>query len=165
MEQRYKYLLKVWLHELHKLMKNSQGFTLVEMLVVLSAFFMLSLTAAFLFTPQSYLLEKNLFFSQLKSDLLYAQQYAISHQQKVTVHIMPENNYYYIRGTDYTEAYLIKRNYSKKIKVSKGSMKLFFNYMPDGNIDSFGSLFIGIGKRTYKMMFLIGKGRFYVTEE
>ncbi|HAQ06115.1 MAG TPA: competence protein ComG [Bacillus bacterium] len=146
-------------------MKTSYGFTLIEMLVVLSAFFILSFSTAFLFTPQSSLLEKNLFFSQLKSDLLYAQQYAMSHQQKVTVHIMPENNYYYIRGTDYTEAYLIKRYYPKGIKVTKGSMKLLFNYMPDGNIDSFGSTNITIGRKTYKMMILIGKGRFYVTEE
>jgi competence protein ComGD len=145
-------------------MRNSNGFTLIEMLIVLSAFLMISFSTFILFTPQDELLEKNLFFSQLKSDLLFAQQYAISHQEKVTVHIMPENNHYYIRGTSYSDNYLIKRQYSSDIKVVKGSMNLFFQYMPDGNTDSFGSTYIVIGKRTYNLMILIGKGRFYVTE-
>jgi len=146
-------------------MNNSKGFTLVEMLVVLSAIFMLSTTTIFLFTPQDANLEKNLFFAQLKSDLLYAQQYAISHQEKIAVHIMPENNYYYIRSNEYGDAYLIQRYYSPDIKIEKGSMSLYFQYMPDGNIDSFGSLYIKLRNRTYKLMILIGKGRFYVTEE
>lgn len=143
---------------------KSDGFTMIEMLVVLSAFFMLSLTSAFLFTPQNEKLEKDLFFSQLQADLLYSQQYAIAHQEQITVHIMPENNYYYIRGTEYTAAYLVKRNYSQNIKVKKGTMPLMFYYMPDGNINSFGSIFVTVGTRTYMMMIQIGKGRFYVSE-
>lgn len=146
-------------------MKHSGGFTMVEMLIVLSAFLMLSLTSAFLFSPQKELLEKELFFSQLKSDLLYGQQYAMSHQETITVHIMPENNYYYIRGMDYTAPYLAKRHYSADINVEKGTMNLMFQYKPDGNIDSFGSVYILTGSKKYKMMFQIGKGRFYVVEE
>ncbi|MBS8264877.1 type II secretion system protein [Mesobacillus boroniphilus] len=146
-------------------MNHSGGFTMVEMLIVLSAFFMLTLTSAFLFSPQKDMLEKDLFFSQFKSDLLYSQQYAISHQETITVHIMPENNYYYIRGTDYAAPYLAKRNYSPEINVEQGTMKLLFRYMPDGNIDSFGSIYVSTGSKRYKMMIQIGKGRFYVSEE
>lgn len=138
---------------------------MVEMLIVLSAFLMLSLTSAFLFSPQKDMVEKDLFFTQLKSDLLYSQQYAISHQETITVHIMPEDNYYYIRGTDYAAPYLAKRYYSPEIKVEQGTMKLLFHYMPDGNIDSFGSIYVRTGPKKYKMMIQIGKGRFYVTEE
>ena len=146
-------------------MKHSGGFTMVEMLIVLSAFLMLSLTSAFLFTPQKDMLEKELFFSQLKSDLLYGQQYAISHQETIIVHFMPENNYYYIRKMDYAAPYLAKRYYSPDIKIKQGSMNLLFHYQPDGNINSFGSIYIIAGSRKYKMMFQIGKGRFYVVEE
>lgn len=146
-------------------MNKSGGFTMVEMLIVLSAFLMLSLTAAFLFTPQNDMLSKEQFFSQLETDLLYSQQYAISHQEQITVHIMPEYNYYYIRGTDYAAPYLAKRYYSKEINVKKGTMNLLFHYMPDGNIDSFGSIFVSTGSKSYRMMILIGKGRFYVSEE
>ncbi|WP_041965472.1 competence type IV pilus minor pilin ComGD [Mesobacillus selenatarsenatis] len=146
-------------------MNHSGGFTMVEMLIVLSAFLMLSLTSTFLFSPHKDMLEKDLFFSQLKSDLLYSQQYAISHQETITVHIMPENNYYYIRGTDYAAPYLAQRHYSSEIKLKKGTMNLLFHYMPDGNIDSFGSLYVTAGSKKYKLMIQIGKGRFYVLEE
>ncbi|WLR57628.1 competence type IV pilus minor pilin ComGD [Mesobacillus subterraneus] len=146
-------------------MNNSDGFTLVEMLIVLSAFLMLTLTSTFLFSPQKDMLEKDLFFSQLRTDLLYSQQYAISHQETITVHIMPENNYYYIRGTDYAAPYLSQRHYSSRIKLKKGTMNLVFHYMPDGNIDSFGSLYVTAGSKKYKLMIQIGKGRFYVLEE
>ncbi len=138
---------------------------MIEMLIVLSAFFMLSLSSAFLFSPHNDALAKDLFFSQLQSDLLYSQQYAISHQEQITIHIMPEYNHYYIRGTDYGSAYLVKRNYSPEIKVKKGTMNLLFHYMPDGNIDNFGSIYVSSGNKKYRMMFLIGKGRFYVVEE
>lgn len=146
-------------------MNHSGGFTMVEMLIVLSAFLMLSLTSAFLFTPQKDMLEKELFFSRLKSDLLYSQQYAMSHQETITVHFMPENNYYYIRSMDYSAPYLAKRHYSSDIKVERGSLNLMFQYKPDGNIDSFGSIYITAGSKKYKMMIQIGKGRFYVLEE
>lgn len=138
---------------------------MVEMLIVLSAFLMLSLTSAFLFSPQKDILEKDFFFTQLQTDLLYSQQYAISHQETITVHIMPEYNYYYIRGTDYAAPYLAKRYYSSKVKVEKGTLNLLFHYMPDGNIDSFGSIYVRTGSRRFKMMIQIGKGRFYVLEE
>jgi competence protein ComGD len=146
-------------------MNHSGGFTMVEMLIVLSAFLMLTLTSAFLFSPQKAMLEKDLFFSQLKSDLLYSQQYAISHQETITVHIVPEGNYYYIRGADYAAPYLALRHYSPQIKLKKGTMNLLFNYMPDGNIDSFGSIYVTAGAKKYKLMIQIGKGRFYVLEE
>lgn len=135
------------------------------MLIVLAALSMLSLSTAILFTPHDDLLEKNHFLSQLKSDLLYAQVFAISHQQTVTVHIMPEKHTYYIRGTVYDDEYLLSRKYSESVEVRKGSLELFFQYLPNGNIDDFGSLYITIGGRTYRLMILIGKGRFYVTEE
>ncbi|RSD27424.1 competence type IV pilus minor pilin ComGD [Mesobacillus subterraneus] len=146
-------------------MNHSAGFTMVEMLIVLSAFLMLSLTSAFLFSPHDENLQKQLFFSQFETDLLYGQQYAISHQEQITVHIVPEENYYYIRGGDYKAPHLIKRSFPKGIEVRKGTMNLLFHYMPDGNTDSFGSILVKVGSRTYKMMILIGKGRFYVTEE
>lgn len=146
-------------------MNHSGGFTMVEMLIVLSAFLMLSLTSAFLFTPQKDMLEKELFFSQLKSDLLYSQQYAMSHQETVTFHFVPENNSYHIHRMDYYAPFLAERHYSSDIKVERGTLNLMFQYMPDGNIDSFGSIYITAGSRKYKMMIQIGKGRFYVMEE
>jgi competence protein ComGD len=147
----------------NKPMENSNGFTMVEMLVVLSAFIVLSFSSLFLFFPQDELLEQELFFSQFKTDLLYAQQYAISHQEKITVHIVPESKLYYIIGEEYGKGYLINRSYSSQIQIESPLVK--FSYMPDGNIDKFGPIYIKIGAKRYVFMIQIGKGRFYVTEE
>lgn len=146
-------------------MKNQKnGFTLIETLIVLSAFLVMSIASSMLLKPTQTLLESNLFFSQLKSDLFYAQQYAISHQEEVTIHIMPETNYYYIR-TRFNGPMLVERNYAPNVRVREGTLKLYFQFLPDGNTNRFGSFYIEIGNKLYRMTVLIGRGRFYVVEE
>lgn len=146
-------------------MKSREGgFTLLESLFVLSVFLVIASITAFLLKPQFLFLEKQLFLTQLKSDLLYAQQYAISHQLEVNVHILPEENLYYIR-TSFDEEFIISREIPEVITVVEGSLKLFFQFQPDGNINRFGSFYILAGKDRYRFTFLIGRGRFYVAKE
>lgn len=144
--------------------RNENGFTLTETLVVFSIFLLVSSITLIMLRPQTNILEKNLFFSQFKSDLLFAQQYAISHQTMITVNIMSERNYYYFRE-NLTGPIILQRQYSKDIDISEGSLSLYFQYLPDGNISKFGSFYIRIGGGLYRMTFQIGKGRFYVTKE
>lgn len=145
-------------------MKSREGgFTLLESLFVLSVFLVIASITAFLLKPQFLFLEKQLFLTQLKSDLLYAQQYAISHQLEVNVHILPEENLYYIR-TSFDEEFIISREIPEVITVVEGSLKLFFQFQPDGNINRFGSFYILAGKDRYRFTFLIGRGRFYVAK-
>lgn len=141
------------------------GFTLLESLFVLSIFLIIASITAFLLKPQSMFLDKQLFLTQLKSDLLYAQQYAISHQLTVNVHILPEENLYYLKAAKFDEEFLISREIPEWITVVEGSMKLYFHFQPDGNINRFGSFYIHAGKDRYRFTFLIGKGRFYVAKE
>lgn len=146
-------------------MKSKEGgFTLLETLFVLSIFLVIASITAFLLKPQFLFLEKQLFLTQLKSDLLYAQQYAISHQLDVNVHILPEENFYYIR-TGFDGGTIISREIPEVISVVEGSLKLFFQFKPDGNINRFGSFYILAGKDRYRFTFLIGRGRFYVAKE
>jgi competence protein ComGD len=144
--------------------ERRNGFTLTETLVVLSVFLAISSASLILVKPAYHLLEKNLFFSQLKSDLLFAQQYAISHQEEVTVHIMPELNHYYIR-TRANGPFLVERHYSDAIRVMEGSIQLYFHYSASGNINKFGSFYVEINKQFYRFTILIGRGRFYVVKE
>lgn len=144
--------------------KNQNGFTLTETLVVFSIFLLISSITLIILKPQTTILEKSLFFSQFKSDLLFAQQYAISHQTIITVNIMSERNYYYIRE-NISGPIIMQRYYSKDIQITEGTLPLYFQYLPDGNISKFGSFYIRIGGGIYRMTFQIGKGRFYVTKE
>ncbi|MCD4838191.1 type II secretion system GspH family protein [Neobacillus sedimentimangrovi] len=146
-------------------MKNDQrGFTLVESLVVLSIFILLSSVTVFSLKPQYSSMDEKAFFTQLKADLYYAQIYAISHQQEVSVSIFP-NQFQYIIWVRPNEKPIIKRNYSTNLYLKEGSIPLAFKFLQDGNIDKFGSFYIQSKKKTYRMTFLIGKGRFYVTEQ
>jgi competence protein ComGD len=143
--------------------EQPNGFTLIETLIVLSILLVMSFSSAILFQPTKTLLEKQLFFSQLKSDFFYSQQYAISHQKDVIVQIIPKENYYNIRS-GFNGPILVERHYSSMIKVREGSMNSF-RFTKIGNPDEFGSLHMEISNRVYRMTMLIGRGRFYVVEE
>ncbi len=143
---------------------NQKGFTLTEMLLVFSIFLVISSITLIVVKPQSSMLEKNLFFSQFKSDIFWAQQYAISHQTQITVNIMSGGNYYYFREK-VNGPIILERQYSEGVKITEGSLPLYFQFSESGNINRFGSFFIRIGTSTYRITFQIGKGRFYVTKE
>lgn len=143
---------------------NEKGFTLTEMLVVFSIFLVICSTGVMLLKPEYLLLEKTTFFSQFKSDLFYAQQYAISHQEIVTVNINAKDHYYYYRRR-YDGPIIVYRQYAKEIDIREGSLPLYFQFSPDGNINKFGSFLVGIDKEMYRISFFIGMGRFNVTKE
>lgn len=144
--------------------RNQQGFTLIESLVVLSIFMILTSITVFSLNPQHSVVDHTSFFTQLKADLFFAQTYAISHQHEVSVTIMPSEYKYYMYLTTNTPP-IIERTYSKNFHLSEGSLPLYFKYLPDGNINKFGSIIIQTANKTYRMTFMIGKGRFYVTEQ
>ncbi|MDQ0197316.1 competence type IV pilus minor pilin ComGD [Neobacillus ginsengisoli] len=146
-------------------MKNKQdGFTLIESLLVLSVFLIISSITAFTLKPQYSTIDDEAFLSQLQADLLYAQQYAISHQHEVTVIFFSDQYKYniYMRS-DLPN--IIERNYSTNMTVYGGSLPLYFKFLPDGNVNKFGSFYIKSSKKNYRLTVLIGKGRFYVVEE
>ncbi|WHY90503.1 competence type IV pilus minor pilin ComGD [Neobacillus cucumis] len=146
-------------------MKNNQnGFTLIESLLVLAIFLILSSITVFSVKPQANRIEDETFISQLKTDLYFAQQYAISHQHEVYVGFSEnEYNYYIYERNDLP--LLVERYYSNDIHVYPGTLSLYFRFLPDGNISKFGSFTIVTKDKQYRVTFLIGKGRFYVTEE
>jgi competence protein ComGD len=144
--------------------RNQEGFTLIESLLVLSIFMIISFITAFSLQPQQFVLEDEAFITQLRADLFYAQQYAISHQDEVSIDIEPQEHRYYLSLKAHWPP-LIDRYYSTNITLTNGSLPLSFKFLPDGNINKFGSFYIQTKKRYYRMTFLIGKGRFYVTEQ
>jgi competence protein ComGD len=141
-----------------------RGFTLIESLLVLSIFMIISTVTVFSLKPQHSAIEKESFFTQFKADLFYAQQYALSHQHEVSVVILPsEYRYYMLLSAE--QKPIIERNYSHSFYFMEGSMPLYFKFQQDGNISKFGSFFIYYNDKAYRLTFLIGKGRFYVTEQ
>ncbi|MEH7084752.1 competence type IV pilus minor pilin ComGD [Neobacillus drentensis] len=143
-------------------MKNDQnGFTLIESLLVLSIFMIISSITVFSLKPQHSVLEDEAFLTQLKADLYYSQQYAISHQHEVSVVILPAQYKYYMLLRPELPP-IIMRNYSKNINLATSTLPLYFKFLNDGNVNQFGTLLIQTNNKTYQMTVLIGKGRFYV---
>lgn len=146
------------------MINNQKGFTLIESLVVLSIFIIISSITVVSIKPQYYMADDETFISQLKADLYYAQQFAISHQKEVKVNFIP-NRFRYIIYENNNSPNIIERQYSPNIHVSPGSIPLYFKYLPNGNVDQFGSLYFKSTEKSYRLTILIGKGRFYVAEE
>jgi competence protein ComGD len=146
-------------------MKNKQaGFTLIESLLVLSIFMIISSVTAFSLKPQYFMIDDSVFLTQLQADLLYAQQYAIAHQSEIFVRFT-EDQFEYSIYYRYDLPHVVERSYSTNIKVYGGSLPLTFKFLPDGNVSKFGSFYIKTSDKSYRVTFLIGKGRFYVTQE
>ncbi|WHY84702.1 competence type IV pilus minor pilin ComGD [Neobacillus novalis] len=146
-------------------MKSRQkGFTLIESLVVLSIFMIISSVTVFSLKPQQPMIEEEAFITQLKADLYYAQNYAISHQHEVSVVFMPSQYKYYMFLQSELPPFIV-RNYSTNIYVDEGSLPLYFKFLSDGNVNKFGTIYIQTNRKNYKLTVLIGKGRFYVAEQ
>lgn len=144
--------------------QNQKGFTLIESLLVLSIFMTISSITVFSLKPQHSVIEDEAFLTQLQADLLYAQQYAISHQREVSV-IFMQNEYRYYMVMQSAPLPIIERNYSTNITLREGTIPLYFKFLGDGNVNKFGSFTIYTKKRCYQLTVLIGKGRFYVKEQ
>lgn len=144
--------------------RSEKGFTLVEALLVLSVFMIISSITAFSLKPQYERAEIDAFLTQFEADLFYAQQYAISHQHEITINLQFSQHYYYVRDR-YDQPQIIRRTYSEKINVIPLSQPFSFKFTGDGNINKFGVWDIQCGAKMYRMTFQIGKGRFYVVEK
>jgi competence protein ComGD len=143
---------------------DSRGFTLIETLVVLSIVAVISSVTIFQINPNKNMFDHHLFLSQLQSDLYLAQQYAISHQQELTVVFDLQQNRYYIRVIFDGGFTVVEKKFPPKVSVKNGSLPLTFKILKDGNVNQFGSLNIYIGGKVYRLTFLLGKGRFYIVE-
>jgi len=139
---------------------NQKGFTLVEMLVVLSIFILVSSVGYFPF--QSYYEKKQLdyFVKRLEQDLLFTQLYAISHEKITTLDVYGE--FYTIRNA-LNEPMILRRYYPKEFyiefyNVNMGKKMIF---LANGNIYRSGTVRIHYKNKKRKMVFQLGKGRFY----
>lgn len=151
-------------------MSNQSGFTLIEMLFVLSIFLLISSISSILISPQYLLYEKERFLSQFKADILYSQQYAISHQKQLTVYIYPKERRYAV-NEKLTDKSVIDRNFPKSIQMEKGTMagsgttNMIFEFSKSGRLNQFGTFYFLVDHERYKITFQIGAGRFYVVKE
>ncbi len=145
-------------------MNNQSGFTLIEMLAVLSIFLVMAAVTAVFIRPQYLMFEKEQFYTQLKGDLLYAQQYAISRQQPVVVYIIPKDNRYFIVQKSNNQR-IVERNIPGTVKVEQGTLKNKFEFGHDGRIAQFGTVVFSVDGQNYEIHVQIGVGRIRIVKK
>ncbi|WP_090234320.1 competence type IV pilus minor pilin ComGD [Fictibacillus solisalsi] len=136
------------------------GYSLVELLIVLSiSGILLGVTAVSL---QSYYKsrEVHFFLEQLKRDLYFTQRQAVVHQKVVFLHIYPDQHRYVVGSG--TSSVFKEVRYADQVDVESSTMTMKITYTKNGNISSSGTLLIKTSAGKYRLVFLLGKGRFYV---
>ena len=145
------------------MVKNENGFTLIEMLMVLGCL-TLMLTIVNTITANMFeIYEQKAFLNQLQKDIYYVQTYAIENKKYVTLRFRTDQNEY--AAYSYTNNDLISTQKAESIKFKKAG-NVLVTYTPAGNIQ--GPTTINLtdkkGKTIYKLIFQLGRGRFYITE-
>ena len=143
--------------------KNEEGFTLIEVLIVLGCL-TLMLTVLNTITGKMFeTYEQKMFLNQLQKDIYYAQTYAIENTKFVTLRFMTTQNEY--TAYTYSNPHIITPQKAESIKF-RPIDNVLVTYIPSGNIKGASTIYFTDrnGKKIYKLVFQLGRGRFYITE-
>jgi competence protein ComGD len=136
--------------------QNEKGFTLVEMLVVLSITMILLLFPFMQIRKIEDEQKLKLFLQQFQSDLFLAQQNAIINQE--TTHVYINNGRYELRALLTSPSFII-RQYDPKIRFTFLTMYTI-DFGIDGNITKSGKIEVEYKNIRYFITFHLGIGRF-----
>ncbi|ANB56410.1 hypothetical protein GFC29_1695 [Anoxybacillus sp. B7M1] len=141
--------------------RNKRGFTLIELLVVLTVIGVL--TAVCIPHMDQFLQasEEKYVIEQLTDDLLYAQQYALTHKTAVMLIFYNGQRKYRITESYTLGRTLIERQLPSSWMIELATLQSPLSFLPNGNVNKSGTVFFKKGSSVYKVVFLLGKGRFY----
>lgn len=140
--------------------RREEGYSLIEMIFVLSLFMMLTALGAGLYPVFIRQMDTGAFASQLGDDLFYAQQYAASTQNSVTFQWDQANREYF--AYSYSGGYLFERVFPEGVRFQGGTLGASLRFLPNGNGASAGTWLIYSGNITYKVTVNLGSGRFRI---
>jgi competence protein ComGD len=139
---------------------NQRGFTLLEMLLVLTIFMMIVSLSFGMYPTFIKNLDTRLFLEQFSDDLYYSQQYAITQQKNIYFTIdIPGRSYY---SYSYSDGRILQRNIPDDVKFEKLTLDLFLTFTTSGNVSSSGSWQIRADQSLYKVTVYLGAGRFRI---
>ena len=143
--------------------ETEAGFTLIEVLIVLSCV-ALMLTVLNTITGKVFeTYEQKVFLNQLQKDIYYVQTYAFENDKFVTLWFMTSKNEY--AAYTFSDQDIINPQKAESIKF-RAVDNVLVTYIPTGNIKGATTIYFTDknGKKIYKLVFQLGRGRFYITE-
>ncbi|MFY4776301.1 competence type IV pilus minor pilin ComGD [Metabacillus sp. RGM 3146] len=142
--------------------RSEEGFTLIESLLVLTIFMLLSITAIVNVKPVQEHFIITQFFEQFEKDILFAQQHAITEHTRFYFVYSHNAKSYSIRKSGTVVNKIISRNFDSSITISNLTLPNTFSFDSQGNISDSGSLLVEYLTHKYLVKFYLGKGRFHV---
>lgn len=139
---------------------NQRGFTLLEMLLVLSIFMMIVSLSFGIYPTFIKNVDTRLFLEQFSDDLYYSQQYAITQQKNIYFAIdVPGRSYY---SYSYSDGRILQRSIPEDVKFERLTLDLVLTFTSTGNVSSSGSWQIRADQNLYKFTVYLGAGRFKI---
>ncbi|GAA0457884.1 competence type IV pilus minor pilin ComGD [Alkalibacillus silvisoli] len=142
---------------------NNQGFTLIEILLVLSIVLLIthfSWNAIKLIDQNR---AENQFFETFEQDVFYIQQYTLLHQRRLTLLFNSSNSGYIIYENPFNPP-LVERKFDENIRLNTSAINNRIVFNTTGSITRPGSFRLIIDENEFLITFPFGKGRYYVTK-
>lgn len=141
-------------------MTRKNGFTLIEMLFILAILSILILLfiPAFNHSIQNH--QVNQFLYVLHSDVLFMQN--LSTGNKTDIRMIFKDNHYIVSNYLTNDIYL-ERKYPNELTIETRTLN-YVSFNDKGSIRYPGTIQIKSAHKNYRLVFPLGKGRFYIDE-
>lgn len=140
-------------------MNQANGFTLIEMLAVLSIYAILILLSAPIMVKTFEAQQEKQFLKTFEFDLLYAQN--LSTQSKNNIRInFDEDQYTILSDNEVITSRMIPENWHINLRVIKN-----IGFDENGRIKEPGTMSIKTRQSEYVVVFPFGKGRGYIVKQ
>jgi competence protein ComGD len=141
------------------------GFTLLEMMIVLTVFTVCFGAALVPLQAIAEDVSDRQFFNQIERDLFAAQAYAISKNKNVIVNFFEGgSSYYHIYTYEHPRKTVIKREIPERFLFESGGLNTI-TFLRTGMTNRFGTFYFKTNNKSTRLVFSIGRGRFYFSEE
>lgn len=156
--------LLAWMRQRERLLQvqaaNNKGYTLIEILLVLSIFMLVVTLSLNLYPTYIKKMETRQFIKQFEADVYYIQAYAMSHERSMSILMYKETYLVYVDGTKQ----LLQRTIPRDIQFKKGTMDLKVMFTSRGTAVTSGVFYIQTEQERYKVSVSVGKGRLKIEE-
>jgi len=139
-------------------LKNDQGYTLLEMLIVLFSVMCLTAIVMKYSLKQAEIKELERFFTQVQLDIQYIQTYSMHHREYISMKFESSTKRYIIKKDFYTHLY--DRPFPKGVELMPASSSvqtIMYNY--SGNVMTAGTVTFKTPQGIKRVVITLGRGR------